>query len=143
MMIYFKRRVSSFADSLESLNATSSSELQNEINDFLNCLWKRSFLLAEYTPVQRYRTQNYSIRASATSPNPFRTESTNTASPDWSDCRIIIPSVSATAMPSVSGVTRWGGTGWFNYDKALDEPYKVHFACSCIRPEVNQLLCSA
>jgi len=31
MMIYFKRRVSSFADSLESLNAMSSSELQSEI----------------------------------------------------------------------------------------------------------------
>ena len=45
-------------------------------------------------------------------------------------------------MPSVSDVTTWGGTGWFNY-KALDEPYKAHFARTCIRPEVNRLLCSA
>ena len=43
-------------------------------------------------------------------------------------------------MPSVSGVTTYeGGTGWFNY-KALDEPYKAHFARTCIRPEVNRLL---
>ena len=43
-------------------------------------------------------------------------------------------------MPSVSGVTTYGGgTGWFNY-KALDEPYKPHFARTCIRPEVNRLL---
>ena len=47
--------------------------------------------------------------------------------------------IRATVMPSVSGVIRWGGTGWFNY-KALDEPYKAHFACTCIRPEVNRLL---
>ena len=45
----------------------------------------------------------------------------------------------ATAMPSVSCITRWGGTGWLNY-KALDEPYKAHFARTCIRPEVNWLL---
>ena len=40
MMIYFKRRVSSFADSLKSLYAMSSRGLQNEINGFLNCLEK-------------------------------------------------------------------------------------------------------
>jgi len=47
--------------------------------------------------------------------------------------------VIATAVPSVSSITRWGGTGWFNY-KALDEPYKAHFARTCIRLEVNRLL---
>ena len=50
--------------------------------------------------------------------------------------------LSVRAMPSVSGPTRLGGTGWFNY-KALDEPYKAHFARTCIRSEVNRLLCSA
>ena len=40
MMIYFKGRLSSFADSLNSLYATSSRGLQNEINAFLNCLKK-------------------------------------------------------------------------------------------------------
>ena len=40
MMIYFKRRVSSFADSLKSLYAMSSRGLQNEINGFLNSLKK-------------------------------------------------------------------------------------------------------
>ena len=39
-MIYFKKRVSSFADSLKSLYAMSSRGLQNEINGFLNCLKK-------------------------------------------------------------------------------------------------------
>ena len=39
-MIYFKKRVSSFADSLKSLYAMSSRGLQNEINGFLNCLEK-------------------------------------------------------------------------------------------------------
>ena len=48
----------------------------------------------------------------------------------------------ATAIPSVSCITRWGGTGWFKY-KALDEPYKAHFAYTCIRPEANWLLCLA
>ena len=33
----------------------------------------------------------------------------------------------ATAIPSVSCITTWGGTGWF-ICKALDEPYKAHFA---------------
>ena len=40
MMIYFKGRLSSFADSLNSLYATSSRGLHNEINTFLNCLKK-------------------------------------------------------------------------------------------------------
>ena len=40
MTIYFKRRVSSIADSLKSLYAMSSCGLQNEINGFLNCLIK-------------------------------------------------------------------------------------------------------
>ena len=40
MTIYFKRRVSSIADSLKSLYAMSSCGLQNEINGFLNCLKK-------------------------------------------------------------------------------------------------------
>ena len=101
--------MSSFADSLKSLYAMSSHGLQNEINGFLNCLKKKSFLLAEYTSVQQYRTENYSIRASATSPNPFRSESTHAASPVQSDCRITIPNLSATAMPSVSGVATYGG----------------------------------
>ena len=39
-MIYLKRRVSSFADSLKSVYAMSSRGLQNEINGFLNCLNK-------------------------------------------------------------------------------------------------------
>ena len=47
--------------------------------------------------------------------------------------------VIARAVPSVSSITRWGGTGWFNYI-ALDEPYKAHFARTCIRLEVNRLL---
>ena len=47
----------------------------------LKLLEKKSFLLAEYTSVQQYRTENYSISASATSPNPFRSESTHAASP--------------------------------------------------------------
>jgi len=72
-------------------------------------LEKKSFLLAEYTSVQQHWTENYRIRASATSPNPFRSESTHAASPVQSDCRITIPNLSATAMPSVSGVTTYGG----------------------------------
>ena len=39
-MIYCKRRVSSFADSLKSLNAMSSRGLQNEIHGFLKFLEK-------------------------------------------------------------------------------------------------------
>ena len=40
MMIYFKRRMSSFADSLKSLYAMTSRGLQRQINGFLNCLKK-------------------------------------------------------------------------------------------------------
>ena len=40
IMIYLKRRVSSFADSLKSLYAISSRGLQDDINGFLNCFKK-------------------------------------------------------------------------------------------------------
>jgi len=75
--------------------------------------------------------RNYSIRAVATSPNSFRSKCIYEASPVQSDCRITIPNLSATAMPNVSCITRWAGTGWFIY-KALDEPYKAHFAHTLI-----------
>jgi len=66
MIIYFKRRVSSFADSLKSLYAMRSCGLQNEINGFLNCLKKSLFFLQNTPPYS-----NTGQRTTASVPLPL------------------------------------------------------------------------
>ena len=139
-MIYCKRRVSSFADSLKSLYAMSSCPLQIETNGFLNWLKK------VFSSCRIHLRATEEQRTTASLPLPL----CQTHSDQNFQTHHLLPSLttestrnlSVRAMPSVSGPTRLGGTGWFNY-KALDEPYKAHFARTCIRPEVNRLLCSA
>ena len=104
--------MSSFADSLKSLYAMSSHGLQNEINGFLNCLKKSLFFLQNTPPYS-----NTGQRTTASLPLPLhQTHSDQNlhmqrlqSSPVQSDCRITIPNLSATVLPSVSGVTTYGG----------------------------------
>ena len=139
MMIYLKRRVSSFADSLKSLYAISSRGSQNDINGFLNCLKKvfsscRIHLPTEIPdrelqhPCLCHFTKRIQVRIyihSISSPVSLQNYNTKPQCHSHAKCKWCH--------------NIWGVTGWFNY-KALDEPYKAHFARTCIRPEVNRLL---
>ena len=138
-IIYFKRRVSSFADSLKSLYAMSSRGLQNEINGFLNCLKKvfSSCRIHLRTAIPDRELQHPCL-CHFTKPIQIRIYTRSISSPVWLQNYNTKPQCHSHAKCKWC-YNIWGGTGWFNY-KALDEPYKAHFARTCIRPEVNRLL---
>jgi len=138
-MIYFKKRVSSFADSLKSFYAMSSRGLQNEINGFLNCLKKvfSSCRIHLRTAIPDRELQHPCL-CHFTKPIRIRIDTRSISSPVWLQNYNNKPQCHSHAQCKWS-YDIWGGTGWFNY-KALDEPYKAHFARTCIRLEVNRLL---
>ena len=138
-MIYFKKRVSSFADSLKSLYAMSSRGLQNEINGFLNCLKKvfSSCRIHLRTAIPDRELQHPRL-CHFTKPIQIRIDTHSLSNPVWLQNYNTKPQCHSHAKCKWC-YNIWGGTGWFNY-KALDEPYKAHFARTCIRPEVNWLL---
>ena len=70
-MLYFKRRVPSFADSLQSLHGTSSCDLQNNINGFLKLLEKSLFFLQNTSPVATPLHSNTRQTTTASVPLPI------------------------------------------------------------------------
>ena len=70
-MIYFKRRVPSFADSLQSLHAMSSCDLQNNINGFLKLLEKSLFFLQNTSPVATLLYSSTRQTTTASAPLPL------------------------------------------------------------------------
>ena len=134
-----KKRVSSFADSLKSLYAMSFRGLQNEINGFLNCLKKvfSSCRIHLRTAIPDRELQHPRL-CHFTKPIQTIIDTRSLSNPVWLQNYNIKPQCHSHAKCKWC-YNIWGGTGWFNY-KALDEPYKAHFARTCIRPEVNWLL---
>ena len=83
-----------------------------DYNGFLNCLKKSLFFLQNtppYSNTGQRTTASVSLQLHQTHSDQNLHTQRLQSSPVQSDCRITIPNLSATAMPSVSGVTTYGG----------------------------------